>query len=330
MKNLQDRIEKNILLSLMIQKVLLFLKVFFCSFVLFFISLKAASQSPATSSKNCQKVFKPADQTDLFVVAQELTQKNPSSHSPKKQYLVKADLLKQKKYLIQYFEASDKYSLVRILQQYPQLKNLRWTKQEHPQFFQRLRMGDYKWCPKGWGLLQLASYFKNSELLSALLELGVNVHAKKKQGGESLEDNALHISLRQNFKEGIDLILTHQKPERFGERKKRFIDEKSYDKKTPWFLAIRRDLKHKNTLFTNLIGQHNPSGHVQSFVMGKGARDGFEVAYSTKDQQFITLAFRYLQVSKKYKEYKRLKEVYGKSTKPPSQTHYHPSHRYFR
>ena len=134
----------------------------------------------------------------------------------------------------------------------------------------------------------------------------------------SIEDNALHISIRQNFKQGVDIILNYQKLERFGETRSRFIDEKSYDKKTPWFLSIRRDLQYKNTLFTNLIGQHNPSGYVQSYIIGRGARNGFEVAYSTNDNQFITLARRYLQISEKYEEYQVLKQNFGKNTTAPS------------
>ncbi len=298
-------------------------KVLFLSWTLFFIPLKAVSQP------RCKQVFRPSLQTDIFKFVEESAKKDASSsHKQKtKKTLPKVGLLKEKRDLIQYFRTSDIGNLRLSLTLYPQLKNLRWTREEFPNFFKQMSVVDYQWCPKGWGLSQLAAYFKKPEVLSLFLNSDVNIRTKKKQGGESLEDNALHISLKRNFKEGIDIILKHKKPERFGKVRSRFIDEKSYDKKTPWFLAIRRDVKYKNTLFTNLIGQREPSGYVQSYVIGRGARDGFEVASSTRDNQFITLAHRYLQISQNYGEYKELKQMYGKSTKPPRLLSNHKFHR---
>jgi len=277
--------------------------------------------APLATHSQCKASFQEL-QTDLFKVAkrrsQLLNQTSQSQRTPVSQQ----QIAQKKTDILHYFINSDMKNLQAILLKYPRLKNVRWTKQENPEFFKEILFGDYKWSKQGWGLLQLAAYFKKPEMLSMLLDLNLNIRTRKKLGGESIEDNALHISLRRNFQEGVDMLLKHQGLERFGKVKNRFIDEKSYDKKTPWFLAIRRDLSQKNTLFTNLIGQYRPSGYVQSYVIGRGPRDGFEVARSSRNPHIIQLAHRYLKISRNYKEFKDLKQLYGKNTKPPTPLHF--------
>ena len=255
----------------------------------------------ALAQPRCQKSFSSSTQTDLF--------------SWKKK---KASTLREAKAdLIHGLVDLNLKNIKQTLINYPSLKNIRLTKEDTPRLLSRIRETNLNWCPKGWGLLHLAAYFKKPELLDLLLELGVNIRTKKRKGGESIEDNVLHVSIKRNFKEGVDTIFKHYPKERFGQVRRRFIDEKTRDKKTPWFLAIRRDVHFKNTLFTNLIGQYGPSGHVESYVIGRGAKDGFETARATHNDSIIILSNRYLQISQNYKEQKAMKQRAGKRTMPP-------------
>ncbi|MGI9548792.1 MAG: hypothetical protein ACR2M7_02270 [Bdellovibrionales bacterium] len=254
----------------------------------------------------------------------------PTQYTGKKSRLTKEKFAGKKAEILQALKATDLVELRLLLEQYPQLKNQRWTHEEDPAFFKQIGE-DYKWCPKGWGLLQIAAYLKEPNLLNLFLNLNVNVRARKTKGGESIEDNALHIALRRNYTQGIEIIFSHLPRERFGSKKQRFIDEKSHDKKTPWFLAIKRDREYKKVVFTHMVGQYEPSGFVESYIIGRGPRDGFDVANSTGQIKFIKLAQKYLKISSNYKKYKDIKLERGKRTKAPNsfRNDYHPSFKTF-
>ena len=252
-----------------------------------------------------------------------------TQYTGKKHRLTKQKLFEKKAEILEAVENSNLPQLRQLLEQYPQLKDLRWNQHTYPSFFSKMGE-DYKWCPKGWGLLQIAAYLKEPNLLNLFLNLDVNIRTQKRKGGESIEDNALHISLRQNYRQGIEIIFSHVPRERFGSKKQRFIDEKSHDKKTPWFLAIKRDREYKKIIFTHMIGQYEPSGFVESYIIGRGPRDGFEIAKSTGNKKFINLSRKYLRRSANYKKYKDMKMRSGKRTKEPNSfLDYHPSFKIF-
>ena len=211
---------------------------------------------------------------------------------------IKARLIRNLETSTRDIKTSNLEIIKHILTTYPALKNIRLTKEEAPYLFNKIKKEDRDWCPEGWGLLHLAAYFKNPALLDLLLKVGVNARTKKKTYTESyikqtksFEDNALHISIKRNFEEGINIIFKHHPKEKFvryvrlrrrfdsfvriqvepkvekESKGLRFIDEISKDNQTPWLLALERDIEHKkdsNFTFTHLIGQQRPSLHFLS------------------------------------------------------------------
>ena len=203
---------------------------------------------------------------------------------------IKARLIRNLETSIRYPETSNLQSIIQTLMEYPSLKDIRLTKEDIPHLFNKIKKEDRNWCPKGWGLLHLAAYFKNPVLLDSLLKVGVNARTKKKnytvtkhttrtvdfiKETVSFEDNALHISIKRNFEEGINIIFKHHPKEKFWRiypigrlsTKIRFIDEISKDNQTPWLLALERDIEHEkdpNFTFTHLIGQQGPSLYFRS------------------------------------------------------------------
>ena len=207
-----------------------------------------------------------------------------------------------------------------LVQEFPFLKAIRF---KEAGAFEDIPKEDHHLCPEGFSPLQIASYKKDLELLDFLLNLDMEFRAKKRPGGESLESNPLHIALKRDFKEGVKRILSHAGFSPFG-LKNRFIDEKDHLKKTPWSLAIEKDLQTRTLRYTNLVGFYRPSGYVSSYT-SKGPRDGYEIARDTGESALIEQAYRWLKAPN-YKKYQRIRQ---ESSRPPlkpvktSRTHLH-------
>lgn len=236
----------------------------------------------------------------------------------KKQHSRQKISSKQKEEISQRFltalERENFKEIKELAEKFPFLKNIRF-KSSLDLINKNIKEEDLSYCPEGWSPVQFAVYTKNIPLLEQLLSLNFNVRAKKKRGGESLEDNPLHIAIKVNFKEGARKILSHIGPTRFGV-KNRFIDEKNRQKRTPWFIAVKKDLENQFIDFTPLIGMYYPSGHVESY--GKyGLEDGFETAKRTQIQEIIDIANNSLKTSN-YLVHKEAKELYGRRTKAPA------------
>ena len=142
----------------MVTKISLFLRVFLLGSLMFLVPLETISQP------KCKKSFQSFAQTDIFnfLAEKKIAEKEtlPSHSIKRNRRLTKEDLVKEKRAVIQYIISSDGDSLTNSLLKYPQLKDLRWTGQEYPEFFKRFDRTKYSWSPKGWGLLQIAAYLK--------------------------------------------------------------------------------------------------------------------------------------------------------------------------
>ena len=259
---------------------------------------------------------------------------------------IKARLIRDLETSTRDIKTSNLEIIKHILTTYPALKNIRLTKEEAPYLFNKIKKEDRDWCPEGWGLLHLAAYFKNPALLDLLLKVGVNARTIKsvypsrtknlydinanrpyigeKRGTISFEDNALHISIKRNFEEGINIIFKHRPKEKFVEhfvwkrahydisktrypsresKGMRFIDEISNDGKSPWLLALERDMKHEedpNFTFTHLIGQQGPGLYYPSAPNSGGGNFGYLIAMQYNKQEYKAvsdLAIKYLKAS---------------------------------
>lgn len=100
----------------------------------------------------------------------------------------------------------------------------------------------------------------------------------------------------------------------FGKRN-RLIDEKDQNKKTPWALAIEKDMETDTIRFTLLIGEYHPSGYVESYTPN-GPKDGYELATATQQSQIVRIAYRYLKAPN-YGEHKENKRRYEHRTTSP-------------
>lgn len=210
------------------------------------------------------------------------------------------------------FQRRDKIDMSLLIEQFPFLKGIRFT---DPSLLEEISEFDRHWCPKGWSPLQIASYRKDSDMLDFLLTIGMDFRTKKRQGGESLESNPLHIAIRRDFKEGAKRILSHAKFIPFGTRN-RFIDEKDHRKKTPWCLAVQKDRQNQILRYTNIVGSYEPSGLVKCYTL-VGAKDGFQIAIASQEWPLIRQAYRYL-VAPDYDSYRHMREEYPHiDLKPP-------------
>lgn len=224
------------------------------------------------------------------------------------------------KNLLQAFEERNFQEMGNLVQEFEHLKNIRI---EDSTFIENNVDKDHRhWCPKGWGLLHLAVYRQDLEMLDWLLNAGFNVRTKKKTGAVSVEHNPLHIAIRRGFIEEAKHILTHTKTYTPGKRKGHFIDEKNQETKTPWALAVEQDSQHyrsEGLLFTPLIAKYKPSGHVESYYPGEGLKDGYEIASASGSVTIMDLAKKHLR-AKNYKEYKEIRNKGSdrRRTQPPS------------
>ena len=224
------------------------------------------------------------------------------------------------KLFIDYFKSQDFENMERLVVKYPFLKSERFASASDLKDY--IEKEDDRSFPMGWSPVQAASFAKDLKMLEFLLKQGFDIRSKKRQGGESLEDNPLHIAIKQNFIAGAKTILNHDGYINFGRRRNRLIDEKDINKHTPWFLAIKQDLKNENLDFIHLIGEYNPSGYVESFDWD-GPKDGYELARKTGNSQIISLSYLYLKAPnyEYYKDIKRNSHSFNqKRTRHP--THY--------
>ena len=232
---------------------------------------------------------------------------------------------KEKKYFISrffigYFKYQDFKNIEKLVLKYPFLKSERFIGSSALKNY--IEKEHYGSIPDKWSPVQAASYAKDLKMLEFLLKLGFDIRSKKRQGGESLEDNPLHIAIKKDFPAGAKAILDHDGYINFGRRRNRLVDEKDSNKHTPWFLAIKQYFKNKNLNFIHLVGEYNPSGYVESFDWD-GPQDGYELAKRTGDRRVISLAYRYLKAPnyEYYKDIKRNSHSFNqKRTRHP--THY--------
>ena len=245
-----------------------------------------------------------------------------SSYQPQKTFGQKSSVVKKqaltrkqiKQNFLSAFQSRDIKQLKELVLKQPFLKKTRWPVEQSP-----VHKEHQNWIAEGWTPLQIASYLKDLELLNLFLELDFNVRTKKKTGGVSIEDNALHIAIKRNFLEGAESLLNHMGFVRFG-RRNRFIDEKTHDKYTPWALAIQHYEKYGNLDFIRLIGRHQPSGYTESYDSGI-PKDGYVLANETRSSEVIRMANMYL-IAPKYEHYREIKQnhpyPFHKRTSSPS------------
>ena len=110
--------------------------------------------------------------------------------------------------------------------------------------------------------LQIAGYRRTPCLLLFFLSLGFDSRTKKRRGGVSLESNSVHISVKRDFLEGIEIILDPETDRKISLKgPKRLIDEKNHLKQTPWILA-NENFRHNNgqgTAIVEAVGRYRPS-----------------------------------------------------------------------
>ena len=275
--------------------------------LLFIFSVLAVSN---VSAQQCIDLFESAGMS--------LDSNQKLSKSNKKKYS-KAEKKKISQDFLQSFYKKDKPSMRRLVLKHPFLKAIRMP--VPTSVLQSRSCYDCFDLDIGWTPLQMASYNKDLDLLEFLLELDFEYKTKKGKGAVSLEYNPLHIAIITDFFEGAKSILLKSGLEKFGRHKgRRFIDEKTGDKMTPWALAVFQDLKNKRVEFVHLIGSYEPSGYVESSVL-KQPIDGYVVAQEYGGRGMYRLAKKYLKAPN-YEKYMNIKEKSvrdkRKRTKPRS------------
>ena len=200
------------------------------------------------------------------------------------------------------FKSENFVDMRNLVMEFPFLRKVRI---KDPAALKGIAGKDRHWCPRGWSPLGIAAYKKQLDLFKFLLSLAMDIRTIKKQGGESVESNPLHISLRRGFREGVVDVLEYAGYVRFGTESNRFIDEKDHQKLTPWALAIERDSIHRKIRYIRIVGEYRPSGYVSSYT-SRGPMDGYEIAKATGSDNVVQYAKMYL-VAPKYRKYKEIR-----------------------
>ena len=235
------------------------------------------------------------------VASRDLDKK--SSEVKRKKRLTKQQKKKAKQDFLTAFKNENLLDMKRLVEEFPFLKEVRFT---DPAVLEGIHEKDRRWCPKGWGPLQIAAYKKQGALFDFLLSLDMNVRTIKKPGNVSIENNSLHISIKRNFRVGAIKVLEYVGLVRFGMEANRFIDEKDHMKMTPWALAVKRDSIRRRINYIKIVGEYNPSGYVKSYTLS-GPRDGYEIADATGSDVVKQYADMYL-VAPQYFKYKEIRE----------------------
>ncbi|MDE0150928.1 MAG: hypothetical protein OXK80_00305 [Bdellovibrionales bacterium] len=268
-----------------------------------------SKSKPSPSTKETT----PAPPTEQTSMSEQSTSK------PKTRRLTKKVKEQIKKDFLTAFNNDDFLTISELIREYPFLKDVRFDHSDLPD--NTISTEDQRewmqWTPLGWSPLQLAVYTKNISQLEFFLKRKFNPRTQKRIA----EHNPLHIAIKQDFREGVRMILKYVGyiPMHFAinengrteisVNKNRFIDEKNNDKQTPWILAIQQDMKIRRTRYTALIGRFRPSGYVQSVVNGKLV-DGYEYAeqadakLSPDRRHMKEMANKYL-VAPNYDQYKQ-------------------------
>jgi len=255
-------------------------------FRLFFVFAVVLGAGPLFAQEGCMDLFSAAG----------IPLDPPQSPEPLKPHRKPKYSKKEKELLSQTFldflSKKDKASMKNLVLEHPFLQDIRL-----PLSQELLSSSDYKgWfdLETGWTPLQMATYNKDLDLLQFLLDMGFDYNSKKSRGGVSIEYNPLHIAIVTDFQIGAESILQAVGLQKFGKHKHRFIDEKTGDKKTPWSLAVIKDVNNKRVEFTSLIGEYEPSGYVESYIFNE-PMDGYMLAKRYGGPGMYELAQRYLK-----------------------------------
>ena len=201
-------------------------------------------------------------------------------------------------------------------------KNIRFTSGS---LIDRISEKDKAWAPRGWGVLQLMAYFENLKMLDTLLDLGVDIRTQKRTGGVSVESNALHIAIKKQDFEAVELILGNYNITKKIKSKGHFIDEKDQDKMTAFALSIITldSFGQYNIPIIRRVAENQPSGNVEVPIFSKRLfrfqlLDGFELANRTGNKEIRQVAYKQLVRSVDYFQNKRKKQNNpNKRTKAP-------------
>ena len=276
---------------------------------------KPATPPPTTSKKTTKtssKNTQPSGQK-LGKFAEYLGKKKPRTPAPKKP--TRAQIKKEASYQLQdALSRNDLQALQDLIIEHPHLKtrNVRFT--QGP-LVDRIPSKFSAWSPRGWGILQLAMFFRKLDAVDLLLDLQVNAKTLKIKGSQSVESNLLHTAIRMNYLEGVRLVVKKYRAFReYSRIKGHFIDEKDLYKQTPWALAVRL----KNLDIIQEVANGLPSGEVEFPYRNARTKqvsmvDGLERALITRDREIISIARKYLRLSKTYQENIRLKNEYPDS-----------------
>ena len=280
---------------------------FFGTFVCFSSSLLA-------KKTQCEHPFQQKLEIENLSFKEKTQKREPSK---KQTHLSKKERGKK---LVQAFNDKNFQEIEDLVKIYPDLKNIRITDTSF--LNEKIELKDQDWSPRGWGLLQLASYSKDIEMLDKLLQLDFPIRTNKVKN-RSIESNSLHIALRKNFQEGVSRILKQSGYVPYGKRG-RFIDEKDHNTITPWIRAIIMDQRNEddNHSFTELIGSFKPSAHVESRNLNGDLVDAWQMALKTQDPMIKDIAKRALGGLKTtYGEYKEMRIRHPEKRTYPADKH---------
>ena len=170
-------------------------------------------------------------------------------HFTKKQQ-IKIDA---KRSFTQAFQKRDFNKMETLINTFPFLKSLRISNNSPLLENYTHYITNIESFPEGLNFPVIAVYAYDFQMLDFLLNLGINIRTKKGTGEVSIESNPLHVGIKIDFYSAANRILEHEGHVPFGKRN-RLIDEKEQNKKTPWALAIEKDMETDKIRFIPLIG----------------------------------------------------------------------------
>ena len=198
------------------------------------------------------------------------------------------------------------------------------------------------WFPNGVTAFQWFTYQKDIPMLRLLFDIGFEYKGKRKPGGEFTEYNPLHVAIKLGDVSMVKFILTYvlsnvkYLPEKKRKQRHSFIDEKTYDKKTTWLLALeiwketegeRNVEKHmykktrheRATEILRTLSSYRPSVHVKSYYNGQSLSN-YDVTQiiAAGNQEILALRDRMIGDIEKLKHYNAVdrekREQYGFET----------------
>ena len=249
----------------------------------------------------CPEVFQIP--LDFSKKAEEIPEKSNDSKLGKKSLTRAERKIKISEEFLHKVLTKDFNEVGELIKKHPFLKD-RKVRFDYNQIRDYIKPEHQNWCPRGWGVTQIASYLKEHDMLDFLLSAGVNPRTLKKTGGVSIENNALHIAIRRVDEQGVKLIFSHKDLMEKTKSKGHFIDEKNTDQKTPLYLAVMTQFQ--NSEIVDDVLNQNPSGEVE-IPTKNGNLDGIDIIRRIKNPLIRETAQRRLRISREYLDHRDFK-----------------------